>query len=338
MTIRVVIVDDSPFVREVLRAVLARHPDLEIVAEAGDGKTAERLIASLQPDVVTMDVMMPLMSGLDAIRNIMARRPTPIVVVSDARGGVAELMVQAVGAGAVDVFVKPPRGFDELAATQLASALRNAARARLPARPSPPAPPPRRPDDVVRRLSAASIIGVVASTGGPAVLRQLIAALPAGFAVPIVIVQHTAVGFTHALASWLRESTRANVHVGQAGQEVRGVVIAPDEHHMEVARTKEIVLHRSPPVRGHRPSGTILLQSLAAHGRGAVGIVCTGMNDDGAAGLAALEAAGGIAIVEDPQTAMIDSMPRAAISATRAPVIGSAARIAELLRGAGAGA
>jgi two-component system chemotaxis response regulator CheB len=336
MKIRVVIVDDSPFIREVLRAGLARHPDLEIVGEAGDGRTAERLIVSLKPDVVTMDVVMPLISGLDAIRNIMAKRPTPIIVVSDARGGVAELMVQAVGAGAVDVFVKPTRGFDELAASQLASALRNAARARLPARPAAPPPSPRRADEVVRRIAGASLIGIVASTGGPAVLRQLISGLPAGFAVPIAIVQHTAIGFTQALASWLRESTRVPVHVGQAGQELRGVVIAPDDHHMEVNRNKEIVLHRSAPVRGHRPSGTILLQSLAAHGRGAVGIVCTGMNDDGAVGLAALETAGGIALVEDPQTAMIDSMPRAAISATRAPVVGSAARIGELLRGAGA--
>src|SRR5690242_13382103 len=128
---RVVIVDDSPFVREVLRARLAPHADIEIAGEAGDGQTAERMIATLRPDVVTMDVVMPLVSGLDAIRRIMATRPTPIVVVSDARGGVAELMVQAIAVGAVDVFVKPPRGFDELAASQLATVLRNAARARL---------------------------------------------------------------------------------------------------------------------------------------------------------------------------------------------------------------
>jgi two-component system chemotaxis response regulator CheB len=266
----------------------------------------------------------------------MATRPTPIVVVSDARGGVAELMVQAIAAGAVDVFVKPPRGFDELAAAQLAAVLRNAARARLRPTPPPPAPPQRRPDDVVRRLATASVIGIVASTGGPPVLRQLIAALPPSFPVPIAIVQHTAIGFTQALVSWLRESTRAQVDVGRAGRELRGVVIAPDEHHMEVNRNKEIVLHRAAPVRGHRPSGTILLQSLAAHGRTAVGIVCTGMNDDGAAGLAALENAGGVALVEDPQSAMIDSMPRAAIAATRAPVVASVARIAELLSGAGA--
>jgi two-component system chemotaxis response regulator CheB len=180
------------------------------------------------------------------------------------------------------------------------------------------------------------VIGIVASTGGPPVLHQLIAALPRGFRVPVAIVQHTAVGFTPALAAWLRESTRAPVEVGQAGRPLRGVVIAPDDQHMEVNRNREIVLHRAAPIRGHRPSGTILLQSLAVHGRGAVGIVCTGMHDDGAAGLAALEAAGGVAIVEDPQTAMIDSMPRGAIAATQAPVVATVARIAELLRGVGA--
>jgi two-component system chemotaxis response regulator CheB len=334
---RVVIVDDSPFVREVLRARLAPHTEIEIVGEAGDGQTAERMIATLRPDVVTMDVVMPLVSGLDAIRRIMATQPTPIVVVSDARGGVAELMVQAIAVGAVDVFVKPPRGFDELAATQLAAVLRNAARARLLRKaPRAATSPPLRPDDVVRRLATASVIGIVASTGGPPVLRQLIAALPPSLPVPVAIVQHTAIGFTQALASWLREATRAPVDVGRAGQPLRGVVIAPDEHHMEVTRTGEIVLQRGAPVRGHRPSGTILLQSLAAHGRGAVGIVCTGMHDDGAVGLAALEAAGGVALVEDPQSAMIDSMPRAAIAATRAPLVASVARIAELLAGAGA--
>ena len=333
---RVVIVDDSPFVREVLRARLAPHADIEIAGEAGDGQTAERMIATLRPDVVTMDVVMPLVSGLDAIRRIMSTCPTPIVVVSDARGGVAELMVQAIAAGAVDVFVKPPRGFDELAATQLASVLRNAARARLRKPPRAATSPPLRPADVVRRLATASVIGIVASTGGPPVLRQLIAALPPTLPVPVAIVQHTAIGFTQALASWLREATRAPVDVGRAGHPLRGVVIAPDEHHMEVTRAGEIVLQRGAPVRGHRPSGTILLQSLAAYGRGAVGIVCTGMHDDGAVGLAALEAAGGVALVEDPQGAMIDSMPRAAIAATRAPVVASVARIAELLAGAGA--
>ena len=153
----------------------------------------------------------------------MATRPTPIVVVSDARGGVAELMVQAIAAGAVDVFVKPPRGFDKLAATQLAAVLRNAARARLRTAPRAATSPPLRPDDVVRRLATASVIGIVASTGGPPVLRQLIAALPPAFPVPVAIVQHTAIGFTQALASWLREATRAPVDVGRAGHPLRGV-------------------------------------------------------------------------------------------------------------------
>jgi two-component system chemotaxis response regulator CheB len=334
MTIRVLVVDDSPFVREILCAGLARHPDLEIVGEAGDGRTAQRMIAALHPDVVTMDVVMPLVSGIDAIRNIMAQTPTRIVVVSDARGGVDQLMLEAMGVGALEVFVKPTNGFDARAAAELANVLRSAAGARLPERKAAPVPV-YRPGELERRLGSASVIGIVASTGGPPALRDLLAALPPKFSVPIAIVQHTAVGFTQALANWLRESTGRRVEVGQAGRELRGVVIAPDDHHMEVRPNREIVLHRGPPLRGHRPSGTVLFQSLAAHGRGAVGIVCTGMNDDGATGLAAIEAAGGIAIVEDPQTAIIDSMPRAAIAACRSAVIASTPRIAALLQKAG---
>jgi two-component system chemotaxis response regulator CheB len=247
---------------------------------------------------------------------------------------VDQLMLEAMGVGALEVFVKPTNGFDARAAAELANVLRSAAGARLPERKAAPVPV-YRPGELERRLGSASVIGIVASTGGPPALRDLLAALPPKFSVPIAIVQHTAVGFTQALANWLRESTGRRVEVGQAGRELRGVVIAPDDHHMEVRPNREIVLHRGPPLRGHRPSGTVLFQSLAAHGRGAVGIVCTGMNDDGATGLAAIEAAGGIAIVEDPQTAIIDSMPRAAIAACRSAVIASTPRIAALLQKAG---
>jgi two-component system chemotaxis response regulator CheB len=335
MTVRVIVVDDSPFVREVLCAGLSRFPDLEIVGQAGDGETAERMIAKLRPDVVTMDVVMPLVSGIDAIRNIMARCPTPIVVVSDARGGVDKLMVQAIGVGAVEVFRKPTSGFDDLAAKQLATLLRQASHARMPTRRAPTAPFTR-PVDVERQLAGASMIGIVASTGGPPVLRKLLEKLPAAYPIPIAIVQHTAVGFTRALVSWLRECTRMPVEVAQAGREIRGVVVAPDDLHLEVNRYREIVLQNAAPLRGHRPSGTVLLKSMAVFGRAAVGIVCTGMNDDGSGGLAALEAAGGVALVEDPQVAVIDSMPRAAIAATRSATVASVARIAELIAIAGA--
>jgi two-component system chemotaxis response regulator CheB len=334
VSIRVLIVDDSPFVREIICAGLARHPDIEVVGQAGDGRTAERLIGSLRPDVVTMDVVMPLVSGLDAIRNIMANQPTPIVVVSDARGGKDRLMVEAIAAGAIEVFVKPPRGFDDRAADQLANVLRSAAKARLASRRLPRAATHRAWDDTLRQLASASVIGIVASTGGPAVLHQLIHALPATFKVPIAIVQHTAVGFTDALVSWLGQGAAVRVEIARAGAAIRGVVVAPDDQHLEVRRGT-ILLHRDPPVRGHRPSGTVLLQALAAYGRAAVGIVCTGMNDDGAVGLGALEAAGGIAIVEDPQTAVIDAMPRAAIAATESPIVATASRISDLLAGGG---
>jgi two-component system chemotaxis response regulator CheB len=334
VSIRVLIADDSPFVREIICAGLTKHPDIEVVGQAGDGRTAERMIETLRPDVVTMDVVMPLVSGLDAIRNVMAHCPTPIVVVSDARGGVDRLVVEAIAAGAIEVFVKPPRGFDDRAAAQLAAVLRSAAQARLTSRRPPRAQTHRAWDESLRQLASAQVIGIVASTGGPAVLHQLIHGLPASFSIPIAIVQHTAVGFTDALVSWLGQGAAVRVEVAKQGAPLRGVVVAPDDQHLEIKRGV-IALHHDRPVRGHRPSGTVLLASLAAYGRGAVGIVCTGMNDDGAAGLGALEAVGGLAIVEDPQTAVIDAMPRAAIASTQSPLVASSARIAELLRGGG---
>ncbi len=336
MTVRVAIVDDSPFVREILRAGLASHPDLEIVGEAADGATAERLVASVRPDVVTMDVVMPLVSGLVAIRTIMERTPTPIVVVSDARGGVDRLMIDAVAAGAVDVFVKPQRGFDETSAAALANILRSAAKAQVTPRRMPAAPQPRL-DDAIHQVSSAAIIGVVASTGGPQALYDLIRALPPRFSIPIAIVQHTTIGLTDALVSWLAAGAPVPVTLARAGELARGIIVAPDDRHLTIDRRGMIVLTADAPVRGHRPSGTVLLESLAVHGRRAVGIVCTGMNDDGAAGLAAIATAGGVAIVQDPDTALIGAMPRAAIAATRAPLVASLPRIGELLRRAGGG-
>lgn len=327
MTIRTVIVDDSPFVREILRAGLAPHTDIEIVGEAGDGRTAEQVVARLRPDVVTMDVLMPLMSGLEAIKNIMARTPTPIVVVSDARGGVERLVLDAISAGALDVFVKPLRGFNEVVAANLAAMLRSVAGSKvaLPRKPTPPVSHP------VRLNAHASVIGIVASTGGPQILRTIVQRLPASFSVPIVIVQHTASGFIEALASWLSVGAAVPVTVARAGDSLRGVVVAPDHHHVEVTPTREIALHGAPAIRGHRPSGTVLLRSLARL-KHAVGVVCTGMGDDGAEGLGELEAAGGTALVEDPQTATIDAMPRAAIAATQRAIVAPAAKLAELLR------
>lgn len=325
MPIRVLIVDDSPFVREVLIDGLSRFQDIEIVGQASNGTRAEAAVVELSPDVVTMDVVMPMVSGLDAIRNIMARHPTPIIVVSDAYSSRRQLSLDAMQAGAVDVFPKPDGGFDERAAQALANMLRMAARtrvraigvpSRLPAgigssRPSP-----------LSQVTPASIgfIGIVSSTGGPQALHGLLQSIDSKDVPPIAIVQHISPGFDKSLATWLNRCTPLDVQIARDhGMVGRGtVVIAPNDLHLEIRPGGYTRLVSTPKLNSHRPSGTILLRSLAhSFGKQAMGVVLTGMGDDGADGASELEARGGLIVVQDPETAIIDGMPRSTIARTR---------------------
>ena len=322
MPVRLLLVDDSPLARELLRAVLSGFDDIEIVGEAGDGMRARAMVEALRPDVVTMDVLMPMMGGLETIERIMAEHPTPIVVVANAHADSPRLAIEALEKGAVEVFPKPPSGFTDDQARQLAGAIRRAARVSLARRGSARAD--KRPTATIPvargRLARIEYIGVVGSTGAPHVLKSMIAALPASCPLAIAVVQHTAIGFTEALASWLHSRSRVPVRVAVEGArlQVGEVVLAPDDRHLEIEGSGIIRLRRGPPVDGHRPSGTTLLSSLAhAFGPRAAGIVLSGMGRDGADGLAAIEAAGGIAVVESPELAVVGGMPRQALTATR---------------------
>jgi two-component system, chemotaxis family, protein-glutamate methylesterase/glutaminase len=340
VSVRVLVVDDSAFFREVLRDVLSRYADLEIVGEAGDGAHILSLVRERRPDVVTMDVLMPLVGGVDAIRAIRAAHATAIVVLSHLSGGGGRVTLDAMAAGATDVFVKPSTGFDVATADRLVKVLRLAASTRpatVPARARPvtysplvttrprPAPPPR-------------LIGVVASTGGPPLLRAMLASLPASFPIPIAIVQHTLPELVPSLASWLGEATRLRVRVVTARHPILPgeVVLAPGDRHLEV-RAGMFRAVESASVAGHCPSGTVLLQSIArGFGASAVGIVLTGMGHDGADGLAAIADADGLAIVQDPATAAIDSMPRSAIAVVESPMLVAGDHLAALLADLGA--
>lgn len=338
MTVRVLIVDDSPFVREVLREGLSRYPDIAIVGEASDGKRAEKMVMELKPDVVTMDVVMPMVGGMEAIKSIMARCPTPIVVVSDAQNDHRYLSLEAMEAGALETFAKPRTGFDEAAADRLADLLRAAAKTRVSARvrsPEPPSLPRRAARQRARRID---MIGIVASTGGPQTLRRILQDLSALGATahmpPIAIVQHTALGFAGSLAAWLDRYTNLRVCLAEEGMRVEPgmIVIAPDDRHLEILPGNLVHVSQAPKLGGHRPSGTLLFRSLAhTHGPGAAAVVLTGMGNDGAEGAQAIEEQGGQVFIEDPGTAIIDGMPRAALRATHAAIVVPAAELIGML-------
>ena len=335
MTVRVLIVDDSPFIREVLREVLSHYPDMEVVGEAPDGKRAERLVVELRPDVVTMDVVMPMVGGMEAIRSIMLRCPTPIVVVSDAPSDMERMAMQAIGAGALDAFAKPRMGFDQAAADRLVELLRSASQVCVEQRAEQVRVSRLSEATIAQRMARAELIGIVASTGGPQTLRRLMDNLSSEPTAPIAIVQHTAIGFTQSLVSWLSSSSKRDVSIARDRQRVEpgAIVVAPDDVHLEIDPGGVVRLHHGPKLGGHRPAGTLLLRSLArSFGPTAVGVVLTGMGDDGADGARDIEERGGLVFVEDPIAAILEGMPRAAIERLQAPIVLAADRIGQLLR------
>ncbi len=334
MPIRVLIVDDSPFAREVLCEVLSRYPDIEVVGQAGDGKRAETMVTELRPDVVTMDVIMPMVGGLEAIKAIMERCPTPIIVVADRASGYDGVAGQAIEAGAIATFGKPRAGFAEETAEQLAGLIRDAAHVRVQRKLSSERGSPAKIGLASQRLRQIQLVGIVASTGGPQTLQRLIAGLDADIPYPIAVVQHTSVGFTEAFTTWLARDSHLPVQLARDGcRLVPGTItVAPDEAHLEVRPGGIIHLHQGPKLGGHRPSGTLLLRSLAASfSSQAAGVVLTGMGDDGAEGARAIEERGGLVFVEDPETAILGGMPKATIGQTRAPIVGTAEDIGRWL-------
>jgi len=324
---RVLVVDDSPAFRALLRGILAKDPQLVVVGEAPDGDSAVQQAAALRPDVITLDVHMPRQNGLEAIREIMRETPTPIVVLSGVVGAEAErITFQALGLGALEVVPKPratdPAHFASHAA-EIRRAIRLAARVRV-TNVSPASVTTEAPQLDAR--AAIRCVGIVASTGGPAALQRILSALPGDFPVPILVVQHLSEGFTPHLASWLGAQAELDVGVATDGEELRpGTVrVAPGGAHLVASRGR-LRLDRAPEVRGFRPSGSVLLASLARElGPAACGVVLTGMGDDGVSGLRLLRDGGGVALAQGEHSSVVWGMPRQALES------GAAERAVEL--------
>jgi two-component system chemotaxis response regulator CheB len=328
---RVLIAEDSAVVRALLVRILLADPAIEVVGEARDGLEAVRLTQELRPDVVTMDIRMPLLDGFEATRQIMESTPTPIVVVS-ASVNEADLNItfNAIKAGALAV-VEKPRGLTHPEYESIAAQLRRTIRAmagvklvrrwrreRASQADVPAAQPAIRPRPPLRAPAPGSgvrVVGVGASTGGPAALLTLFGGLPPAMPCPVLAVQHIAPGFGTGLVRWLAAELRRDVRTAGDGERAEaGVIyIAPDGAHLELAERGRLRLSQAPPYRGHRPSVNALFASLARlAGLHAIGVVLTGMGDDGAEGLLAMRRAGAVTIAQDEATATIYGMPRVA--------------------------
>jgi two-component system chemotaxis response regulator CheB len=340
--IRVLVVDDSAVMRAFLGRVVAAQPDMELLGASPDPVLAIERIRRSAPDVITLDVEMPRMNGLDFLRNLMAVRPLPVIMISSLTREGAETTLRALELGAVDFFPKPAN-FDGLEATaqEIADKIRAAASARIvrrrpasirlpaaaAAKASPPLTQPTAPAAQQR------VIGIGASTGGVEALRDVLAPLPAHMP-PILIAQHMPPGFTDTFARRLDTLCRMHVKQAEDNEVVRtGVAyIAPGGRHMVLARRGAgycLRVTEDPPVNRHRPSVDTLFRSIArSAGNHAVGVMLTGMGGDGADAMLEMSQSGAWTIAQDEASCVVFGMPRQAIAAGGVREIAPLAEIA----------
>jgi two-component system chemotaxis response regulator CheB len=314
MTVRCLVVDDSPTMRAILTALLSRDEDIEVVGTAGDAHRAREMIRELNPDVITLDVEMPHMDGLDFLERLMRLRPMPVVMCSTLTERGAEASIRALELGAVDCIAKPKNGIRDLLATddgQFAAIVKAAAstqrRIRHHVKPAVP----------TEFRGNGNIIAIGASTGGVEALYTLLTNFPADCP-PTVIVQHMPTAFTRSFAARLDGKCRPTIAEAREGAplEPGHVYIAPGgTHHLMVRGRERFHCHlvAADPVKGHRPSVDVLFRSVSQTiGPRAVGVILTGMGADGAAGLLAMREAGARTLGQSAETCVVYGMPRAA--------------------------
>lgn len=340
--IKVLVVEDSPVVREFLVHLLGSDPGIKVVGTANDGEQALGAVRRHQPDVITMDIHMPRMDGLDATRRIMETYPTPIVIVSgstDPRE--VATTFRAMEAGAVAV-LRRPAGIGhpdhEATAGELIRTVKLMSEVKVIRR----WPETRRRAEVPRPAAAnrsrveakVKVIAIGASTGGPPVLQTILAALPRDFPVPVLIVQHIAAGFTQGFVQWLAQTSSLPVHLAAHDEPVRPghVYVAPDEFQMRVERGGTIVLTKDEPENGLRPSVSYLLRSVAeVYGSDAVAGLLTGMGRDGVEELRHLKDKGAVTFAQDKDSSVVHGMPGEAIKRDAATLVLPPEKIAAML-------
>lgn len=348
--IRVLVVDDSMFMRAAISRTLTGTGAFQVVGQAKDGKEAVARVSELQPDVVTMDFNMPGMNGAEAVREIMRVRPTPVVMFSAHTTKGAKETLEALDAGAVEFVTKPAgevsadlsRVADELtrkltsaAASRPRAAPPRSAAATPPKKPPEPAPTSARPVSARGPAAVHKVCVIGISTGGPVALSQLLPALPADTKFAVVVVQHMPAHFTATLAERLDSECALEVREAAAGDRPRPglVLIAPGDRHLEFDERGLVVLGDGPHVHGCRPAADVTMISAAkVFGRRCIGAVLTGMGRDGTKGAQAIKAAGGSTLAQDEASSVIFGMPKSAIDAGAIDEIAPLDEIAERLR------
>lgn len=323
--IKVLVVDDSALMRTVITEILASDPAVNIVGVARTGVEAVSKAASLKPDVITLDIEMPELSGLEALRHIMRKSPTKVIMISGL--STADVTYEALSSGAVDFIAKPAGTFspnmsnvaDELIEKVHVAAGVDVTRLHT-ADQGAPKHEQAKPPAVKRSEILSKTVAIASSTGGPAAVERIVAELPGDLPAACLIVQHLPVGFSNSFTKRLDQKGQLEVRAGEAGDKVRpGVVyVAPAGHHMTVANRPTmgpvIRLDQSRPISGLRPAADRTMESVAdVYGEKAIGVVLTGMGSDGAIGLWSIKRAGGYTMAQDEETSVVYGMPKAAV-------------------------
>jgi two-component system, chemotaxis family, protein-glutamate methylesterase/glutaminase len=322
--IKVVIVEDSPVAREFLIYLLTSDPSIQVVGVANNGLEALEVVKEKKPDVITMDIHMPVMDGFEATRRIMETVPTPIVIVTSSfKTEERNSTFKAIEAGALAIVKRPP-GFDRrefdaatkdlIQTVKLMSEVKVVKRFNRSGNKMSSFPVPVTPS--WEELPEIKLIAIGASTGGPMALRELLSKLPQDLQVPIMIVQHITSGFTDSFGEWLSNETHFPVHIASHKKPPMPghVYLAPDDLHMGLGKDREIILSDEAPENGLRPSVAYLFRSVGeVMGSSAIGIILTGMGRDGAEELKIMKNMGAVTIAQDEPSSVVFGMPAEAV-------------------------
>ncbi|KAF0248990.1 MAG: two-component system chemotaxis family response regulator CheB [bacterium] len=355
---RVLIADDSKFICSLLTSYLQSDPDIEVVAIAKNGKEAVEKVKALRPDVITLDLEMPIMSGLEAIDKIMAETPTPAIVITGVSTQDANATLKAINLGAVDFIFKyvpgsnlnPKELFREIivkvkaaAKTKLIRSLRNRLndndsyiKTNIPSKIAPINTKLADKQSLSERYSLlpGGVVVIGASTGGPIAIRELLTELPETFPSAILIIQHIPASFTKVLAAQLNRQVSIEVKEAQEGDKLKAgqVLVAPGGFHTIITPDSQVKLTSGVEIESHIPSIDVTMQSVAqVYGRFTKGILLTGMGKDGCQGLLTIRAKGGTTFAQDAESCVINGMPQSAIELNVVDYIASPKNIAALL-------